>query len=301
MRARILEVIRDTRGRVGVPTLKTCFPDATRSELRRLLVCHRSLHAYRPDHLTWSTPGRVWAADYTEPAQLVDGRYRYVLLVRDLASGCQLMSLPVEHATAQTTVEALRLLFEVYGAPLVLKTDNGSHFTAREVTDLLSAEGVSHLRSPPRVPRYNGSIEAGIGSVETRAYHQAAMHGRSTAPTCDDWEAGRRESNAEARPWGPCGPPPEQRWNERTSITDNEREAFLAAASAWMPIEQRRLEIQRARSRRDGAVTVLSMNDRATIARRAIRRALVERGELVIHSRRTATSSTELQSNLSEN
>ena len=154
VRAQIVEVIRETRGRIGAPTLKSCFPDATRSELRRLLVCYRNLHAYRPDHLTWSTPGRVWAADYTEPGQFVDGRYQYVLLVRDLASGCQLMSLPVEHATAETTVSALRLLFDVYGAPLVLKTDNGSHFTAVEVTDLLSAVGVTHLRSPPRLPRY---------------------------------------------------------------------------------------------------------------------------------------------------
>ena len=68
-----------------------------------------------------------------------------------------------------------------------------------------------------------------------------------------------------------------------------------------MPIEKRRLEVQRARSRRDGDFRELSSNDRATVARRAIRRALVERGELVIQSRRTATSSTKLQSNLSEN
>jgi hypothetical protein len=43
------------------------------------------------------TPGRVWAADFTEPSWYgtaqslppIAGLYPYVLAVRDLASGCQ--------------------------------------------------------------------------------------------------------------------------------------------------------------------------------------------------------------------
>ena len=42
------------------------------------------------------------------------------------------------------------------------------------MTDFLAAEQVSQLFSPPRRPQYNGAIEAGQGSLQTRAHWDAA-------------------------------------------------------------------------------------------------------------------------------
>ena len=62
-----------------------------------------------------------------------------------------------------------RRLFLALGAPLVLKTDNGTHFTAESVELLLREHGITRLLSPPYLPAYNGACEAGHGSVKTRA------------------------------------------------------------------------------------------------------------------------------------
>ena len=56
---------------------------------------YRLLHV-----LHWSRPGEVWAMDHTEPLCRVDGLYRYILNIRDLASGMQLAWLPMEDQSA---------------------------------------------------------------------------------------------------------------------------------------------------------------------------------------------------------
>jgi hypothetical protein len=55
----------------------------------------------------------------------IDGLYPYLLAIRDFASGYTLAWLPVREATAETVLHFLRLLFRIFGAPLVLKSDNG--------------------------------------------------------------------------------------------------------------------------------------------------------------------------------
>lgn len=47
---------------------------------------------------------------------------------------------------------------------------------------------VTLLLSPPFFPSYNGAIEAGIGSLKTRAHLEAARHGHSCEWNCDDLE-----------------------------------------------------------------------------------------------------------------
>lgn len=291
-RDRIVELVDETRGRLGVPALKRVFGDVPRTRLRRILVAYRRRHRRRPDHLVWTTPGTVWAADFTEPSTPVDGRYRYVLSVRDLASGCQLLALPATHATASVTDDALQALMANCGPPLVLKTDNGSHFTDRLVTRTLRRFDVAHLRSPPATPTYNGSVEAGIGSLQTRLHQIASLNGRPASPTCDDLELARREANEHATPLGPNGPSPDERWRRRTRVTVEQRRAFGNAIAAIAEIETQRLRLRR--------VNEFTPNDHATLARRTIRRALVESGYLFI-TRSTANSSTQLDKDLSGN
>ncbi len=217
---------------VGVPTLAGAFPDLPRAELRDLVGVYRHLWADahpRVRHvLDWHHPGTVWAMDFTELAQPVAGVWPYVLAVRDLASGMQLAWRPVADVTAATARRELELLFVVYGAPLVLKSDNGSAFRAAGLKGLLGRWGVWPLYSPPGRPGYNGAIEASIGSLKTRTQFEAYRQGHGGAWTEADLEAARVRGNTVARPRGPRGPTPAEAWAARRSPEAAERAAFAA-------------------------------------------------------------------------
>jgi transposase InsO family protein len=194
--------------------------------VRRFRRLWRSRNRLVLQVLHWQRPGSIWAIDFAKPPASIDGCFAYVLAVRDLASNYQVLWLPVTDETAQTAIDALTAAFHEHGPPLVLKSDNGSAFLARETTKLLVQWRVCHLRSPPDLPEYNGSCEAGIGSMKTRTHHQARRRGYPGEWTCDDVEAARLQANQTARPWGCRGPTPDQVWQQRRSIKRLERRAF---------------------------------------------------------------------------
>ena len=266
---------------VGLPPLRAAFPTMTRAELDDLLARYRRVWRHRhqqPLHvLNWTTPGTVWAVDFAEAPNVVDGVGPYLLAVRDLASGKQLLWQPVPEATAAAAAEALAGLFMVLGAPLVVKSDNGSTFGAPAVATVLHSFGVLSLFSPPRTPSYNGAIEAGIGSLKARTAAHAARHGRSGWWTFDDVAAACLEANATARPRGPAGPTPDEVWAARASIAPADRVALAALVEEHRCTARRELVLPPT-----GPLPV--MTDRA-VDRVAIRCALVERGVLLFQRR----------------
>jgi len=216
---------------VGVPSLRLIYPDVTRTELTgHLKTFRRNCDRQRQQELCqlhWYAPGRVWSIDYTELFYPVDERFRWCLAIRDLTTHRQLLALPADHASAEIAFHGLNMLFQQHAPPLVLKADNGSHFTAHKVQQLLQNHHVTPLFSPPYTPTYNGSIEAGIGSLKNLLFQNTLYHGRCDQPTADDLEATRLQLNA--RPLNPFGDTrsPDQRWLDRTPITDTERKIFL--------------------------------------------------------------------------
>jgi transposase InsO family protein len=305
------DLLCECHGRLGLPMLKHTFTDVPRTMLADLRRSYQAEHPRCLQHLSWTTGGRIWSADFTEPDLPVDGVYRYVLSVRDLASYQQLLSLPLRHADAVAAICALKYLFRAHDAPLVLKTDNGSGFIDDRVRRLLRSAGVAHLLSPPKTPRYNGSQEAGIGALKTRALHIAAAHGRPDQWTCDDVEAARVEGNVQSRPWGRNGPAPIDRWEARTPITGAERAQFQAAVQLARQKEQQQMieQLREQTKQKPGfrpapaaagaAAGTMNKHQRATIARRAIRRVLVELGYLLVRS--DANKSTLIASILTGN
>ena len=181
--------------------------------------------------LRWLAPGTVWAMDFSEAPTPIEGRYRYLLSVRDLASGMQLVALPCHDTTEATAAAALEAAFRAHGAPLVLKTDNGSAFTAGAFRTLLEAYGVTALYSPPRWPRYNGACEAGIGGLKTRAHHLSAWAGRPGEWTCEDVERARCYGNEFGRPFGRSRPVPAGVWSGRGAPRRRRRETPFARRS----------------------------------------------------------------------
>jgi transposase InsO family protein len=280
-RRAVLTLLMDLGLGTGVPTLCASFPKMPRAELADILrraryVCrHRYHQAQRVLH--WVRPGSVWAMDFTKAPAPIDGLYPYLLAVRDLASGAQLLAWPLRTAIASEAIRALASLIARYGAPLVLKTDNGSPFCAADTCDLLRQQGVTMLFSPPYWPRYNGAIEAGIGSLKSRSDYHAACEGRTGQWHWDDVSWALAQANASARPNGQNRPTPDQAWATRPSITSEERNLFQTSV-------QRHADQVCAQ---DGWPTIgplQTMHQRA-VDRLAIQRALVEHGYLLFRRR----------------
>ena len=271
----VLEVLDDFGPRVGLPSLRTLFPNLARSELielqRAYRAYYRSTHRISQERLKWSGPGRVWAVDHSDPPRPIDGTYPAMIAVRDLASGCQLAWLPVPDEEAVSTAVVLSTLFAEHGPPLILKSDNGSAFRSELVQELLERHRVVWLPSPVRTPRYNGSCEAGIGSMKVRTLFLAAAASRVGTWSSDDLEAARRQANALARPNDSAGPVPDDAWSARSPITDVERTQF-------------RLVVDRHRATINQRHPVLEVTS-YLVHRQAVRRALVELGLLSINRR----------------
>lgn len=267
---------------LSLATLQDHFPRLARRDLgclRQLARCEADRVAaggyYRA--VTWFGSGRAWALDHTEPPAPIDGRYRFVLTVRDLASGCTLAATAVAAADAASTIDVLIALFVQHGPPLVLKADNGGAFTADDTREFLAAHGVVLLLSPPRTPRYNGACEAGNGTIKHLAHRIACRHGRPERWSLDDLEAARLLANRRltdrAQPLTP-----EQRFDLRAPIGDGERRRFAAAVAAAAARHAAELGVESPNPPRTVAADAL--------ARRAIAGALSDTGVVTIRSRR---------------
>jgi hypothetical protein len=273
---------------IGCSSLEVFFPLMSRRELRRLLRRYRYIwrkeKRLKLHELRWHCTGAVWAIDYTDPPAPIDGIYSSILVVRDLASGYQLLALPTSDQTAKTAREALLPLFRQFGPPIVLKSDNGS-FRAREMIAFLKQWNVCPLLSPARTPQYNGAVEAGIGSIKTRAHHIATQHGRPGEWTCDDVEAARMLANATARPHGRSAPTPNFYWKRRDDITLAERNRFFETLKLF----QQRIDARTKTASLSGEPPVRNDHDAALFHRVAIRRALVARRLLTLTKPRRIT------------
>lgn len=275
-RTEVLDVLDELGPATSVATLRACFPAMSRAELEDLLRRYRRVwqirHHVAPYSLHWQRVGAVWAIDFSVAPCRIDGVYLNLLAVRDLASHQQLLWLPVLDMTAETTIENLQMLFTIHGAPLVLKTDNGSAFIAGATREFLTPFGVELLFSPPHTPRYNGAIEAGIGSLKTRTERHATRAGHPGYWTTDDVCAAQVEANATARPHGETDPTPNELWQTRRPISITERQKFQASV----------------RQQREMTVTdeLLSRTEDRRMQREAIRRALVEHDILLFSRRR---------------
>jgi transposase InsO family protein len=280
-RQEVLEFLTEFGPAVGLPLLRTCFPALARAELADLLQRYRRVWRQRyhaaPRVLHWQAPGRVWAMDFTQPPAPIDGTYPYLLAVRDLASGQQLLWLPVPDQRVPTTVAALALLVALHGAPLVWKMDNGSAFGAVRTLRFLQTAGIVPLFSPPYVPKYNGAIEAANGSLKTRTERLAAAAGHPGYWSWDQVEAARLQANATSRPQGPAQPTPDEGWSERCPVSAEERSQFQAT------VDRQRLIARE----QEGYSPTGELDERQERAldRQAIRRALEEH-EYLLYSRR---------------
>ncbi len=267
---------------LGVAVLQDHFPALARRDLACLL--HRA--RLEADHvaagssyhcLTWNRPGRAWALDHTEPPTPIDGRFRWVLTVRDLSSGCTLAATAVASDDAITTIDILRALFAQHGPPLLLKADNGPGFTSILTRAFLAHHRVQVLFSPAYTPTYNGACEAGNGTIKHLTHQIACRHDRPDRWSLDDLEAARLLANHRITDRAQMQTP-EERLAVRAPITDQERSGFAAAIAAAR--DQRRTDSEIAANHGMRRIAADALE------RQAIADALMGTGLITIRSRR---------------
>jgi hypothetical protein len=267
---------------VGLPTIQSLFPDMARSAIidwqRRCRGIYRRSAEWIVLALRWTRAGSVWAIDFADPPAPIEKLYKKIFVIRDLASGDVLLAIPTPEESATLVRRVLGSLFKWFGKPLVIKADNGGPFVSEELKAFLQSEGVHVLYSPERTPRYNGSVEAGIGSIKVRAFWQAALHDRPGDWTCDDIEAAVRQANETGRPNGRLAPTPQEAWLARSPITETERRSFDELCDRYKAEEY----TQRGWLQESS----LQHREQASIDRVAISRALIDSGLLLIRRRR---------------
>jgi transposase InsO family protein len=215
---------------VAIATLQAWCPQLSRRAIATWRTQEWQRQRRRARVVQWHAPGRVWAMDFSHAPQPIDGHYRALLHVRDLASRCHLAALPVPRLSTPAVCGLVRALCATADPPLVLKVDNGSALRSRPLRAWATSVGTQLLYSPPRTPRYNGAIEGSIGALTTRAHHAAVLAGHPDTWTCADVEAARLAANAVTT--RSTQPAALDRWQQATPITRRERQRFAAACNA---------------------------------------------------------------------
>ncbi len=67
----------------------------------------------------------------------------------------------MKSSTAKATIENLRVTFAKLGLPKVIVSDNGPCFTSEEFQEFVQRNGISHIKSAPYHPSFNGLVERG--------------------------------------------------------------------------------------------------------------------------------------------
>ncbi len=266
--------------------LQVAFLQLRRADLKSVLRRFKRVMKRRAERhqsrLEWRRPGAVWAADFKERREPLEGRYGWILAVKDLGSGCQLAWEPLVEATAEAVCALYERLFAEHGPPLILKSDNGGQFKADETKAILAIYDVLPLYSPKRHPQYNGGIERSHGPMVGYQEALAQFHNRPAGPILADAAAALQIANDQTHPHGWRGPTARQLWEQRTPITPDERAAFLATVTERRAMVRAQWEF--------APDAVLAHYPSAAVDRRAVRDALLAHDLLKIHPRRKRRS-----------
>jgi IS30 family transposase len=93
-----------------------------------------------------------------------DGKYQYLLLLKDDLSGYQWL-VPCRAADAAATVDALMRWFAVFGIVLLWISDRGSHFKSEVVRRVQKELKAKHHFTTANCPWSNGTIESACKQV----------------------------------------------------------------------------------------------------------------------------------------
>ena len=164
--AKIQEVLRRQHPEMELPVRSTIHDLLDRYGLVKKRAKRRRYHAYptlREEDI--QAANQLWCADYKGQFRMANAKYCYPLTVTDFYSryllGCEAM----ESTKSQSAQQGFEWIFQEYGLPMRIRTDNGTPFSSRSVQGLSSLSvwwmrlGIQIERIEPGQPQQNGRHE----------------------------------------------------------------------------------------------------------------------------------------------
>jgi putative transposase len=110
------------------------------------------------------SPNHVWTVDFVHDKLSRGRNIRLLSVVDEFTRQC--LCLRVERSLkSQEVKQTLEVLFQDYGKPLYLRSDNGSEFIARSLQGCLAQHGTKPLFIEPGSPWQNGKCESFNGKL----------------------------------------------------------------------------------------------------------------------------------------
>jgi len=162
----------------------------SRREVLRLAAQFRAQKEQELQRILWLLPGLAWSIDGTQCEPNCK-----IIPVQDLASHYRLPPLLSTSEDGHQIAEHLEKLFAEFGAPLLLKKDNGSPYNNHFIDELLRRYSVLPLNSPPHYPRYNGSAEKGMRDLKDALLDRLDQKPQVDLATASHLEATIQELN----------------------------------------------------------------------------------------------------------
>jgi putative transposase len=139
----------------------------------------------RPDLVEATGPNIVWTADFKGQFRTQDGRYCYPLTIMDRFSRYLLDCHGLCRPTGAQTRTRFRALFDRYGLPAVIRTDNGTPFSSTGLAGLSQLAvwwlqlGIRVQRIRPATPSENGRHERFHRTLKRETARPPARHCRA--------------------------------------------------------------------------------------------------------------------------
>ena len=145
--------------------------------------------------------GHVWSYDFVFDRTETDRVLKMLVVLDEYTRECH--RIRVEYSlNAQAVIETLSGLFELYGEPKHLRSDNGGEFIADKVKRWLAEQGTETVYIEPGHPWENGYCESFNGKFRDECLNEEVFYNQRYAQVVvEKW---RREYNTE-RPHSSLG------------------------------------------------------------------------------------------------
>lgn len=199
---KISELYRKAQGEpIGISSCHRVLKAAGLVEARKRRVRRAATLVLGP--VVPLAPNDVWTIDFKGWWRLGDGQRCEPLTVRDAFSKYILAAVVPANGRTQTLIQEFNRLFQLYGLPKVIKSDNGTPFASVAAPLRLSALsatwvalGIELEHSRPGHPQDNGAHERMHKDIQAEVAAKVQVDARAQQVALDLW---RREYN-EVRP-----------------------------------------------------------------------------------------------------